>query len=86
MKLFVNRVAVFIAEEELSGLLETLRYISDDRLLEMQQNGQYLYHNYFSSMKAITTTALDVINQRVFPQNSKSYEDWNIPPHPVGIT
>ncbi|KAJ1532048.1 hypothetical protein ONE63_000679 [Megalurothrips usitatus] len=78
-----KRVAVFIAEEELSGLLDTLRYISDDRLLEMQQNGQYIYQNYFSSMKTITNTALDILNQRVFPQNSKSYEDWNVPPNPL---
>lgn len=65
--------------------MDTLRYISEDRLVEMQRNGQYLYQNYFSSVKAITNTALDILNQRVFPQNSKSYEDWNVPPNPVSI-
>ena len=58
---------MFVAEEELSGLIDTVQYISDDRLEEMQRNGQHLYQNYFSNVKAITNTALDVLNQRVFP-------------------
>lgn len=78
-----KRAAVFIAEEEFGGLLDTLRFISDDRLIEMQKNGRYLYENYFSGMEVITNTALDILNQRVFPQNSKSYEDWNVPPNPL---
>lgn len=82
----IFRVAVFVAEEELSGLLDTIRRISDDHLLEMQKNGQYLYQSYFSSIKTITNTALDILNQRVFPQSSKTYEEWNVAPNPVGIS
>lgn len=78
-----KRAAVFVAEEELSGLLDTIRRISDDRLLEMQKNGQYLYRSYFSNIKTITNTALDILNQRVFPQSSKTYEEWNVAPTPL---
>ncbi|KAK3925740.1 Exostosin-2 [Frankliniella fusca] len=78
-----KRAAVFISEVELSDLLDTLRSISDERVREMQKNGIFLYRNYFSSIKKITNTALDILNQRVFPQHSKSYEEWNVPPNPL---
>lgn len=80
-----SRAAVFVAEEELSGLLDTIRRISDDHLFEMQKNGQHLYQSYFSSIKTITNTALDILNERVFPQSSKTYEEWNVAPNPVGL-
>ncbi|VDM24650.1 unnamed protein product [Hydatigera taeniaeformis] len=33
-----------------------------------------------SSLAAVITTTLDIINSRVFPQNTPSYCDWNDPP------
>lgn len=41
------------------------------------------WERYFSSIKFITLTTLQIINDRVFPYASRTYEQWNDPPNPV---
>lgn len=77
------RAAIFIAEEELGSLMEVLIGISDDRIEELQIQGRWLYEKYFSSLKSITLTTLEILNDRVFPQRARTYDDWNMPPNPV---
>jgi hypothetical protein len=63
--------------------MEILTSVSDDRIAELQRQGSWLYEQYLSSIKAITLTTLDILNDRVFPQNARTYQDWNMPPDPV---
>lgn len=77
------RAAVVIHEDDLGDLVEKLKEMSDEFILEMQEQIQWLYQKYFSSLKAITRTTLDILNDRVFPQNARTYEDWNSRPNPV---
>lgn len=44
---------------------------------------KWLYEKYFSSIEKITNTVLDIIQDRVYPQWARVYEDWNIPPQEV---
>jgi glucuronyl/N-acetylglucosaminyl transferase EXT2 len=81
--MFQNRAAVFVSEDDLGSLMEILTIVSDDRIAELQRQGSWLYEQYFSSIKTITLTTLDILNDRVFPQNSRTYQDWNMPPDPV---
>uniref|UniRef100_H2ZE25 Exostosin-2 n=1 Tax=Ciona savignyi TaxID=51511 RepID=H2ZE25_CIOSA len=46
----------------------------------MRKQVQFFYDSYFKSVPLITMTTLQIINDRVFPQVTKSYEMWNQPP------
>lgn len=82
---FQNRAAIFVSEDDLGNLMEILAIVSDDRIAELQRQGSWLYEQYLSSIKAITLTTLKILNDRVFPQNAHTYQDWNVPPEPVSI-
>ena len=76
---------MFVSEDNLGNLMEILTSVSDDRIAELQRQGSWLYEQYLSSIKAITLTTLDILNDRVFPQSAHTYQDWNMPPDPVSI-
>ncbi|XP_049955554.1 exostosin-2 [Schistocerca serialis cubense] len=78
-----KRAAVIITEADLGRLTEILSSVSDERLEDLRAQGHWLYHRYFSTLKAITLTALDIINDRVFPQYARTYDDWNMAPNPL---
>ncbi|KAF5277438.1 hypothetical protein FQA39_LY06251 [Lamprigera yunnana] len=75
-----KRAAVFIMEDYLNLLFEVLKKISKDRIKEMQKQVRFLYNKYFSSMKAIVETTLDIFQDRVYPHWGRTYDDWNIRP------
>jgi type II secretory pathway component PulF len=77
------RAAVFVSEDDLGNLIEILTSVSDDQIAELQRQGSWLYEQYLSSIKAITLTTLDILNDRVFPQSARTYQDWNMPSDPV---
>lgn len=83
MNLLLYRAAVFVSEDDLGNLMEILTSASDDRIAELQRQGSWLYEQYLSSIKAITLTTLDILNDRVFPQSARTYQDWNMPSDPV---
>uniref|UniRef100_A0AAY5JVS6 Exostosin-2 n=1 Tax=Esox lucius TaxID=8010 RepID=A0AAY5JVS6_ESOLU len=41
---------------------------------------RWFWDAYFSSMKAIGMTALEIINDRIYPYAARTYEQWNNPP------
>ncbi|KAJ9582478.1 hypothetical protein L9F63_003171, partial [Diploptera punctata] len=78
-----KRAAIFVSEDDLGSLMEILTSVSDDRIAELQRQGSWLYEQYLSSIQAVTITTLDILNDRVFPQNARTYQEWNIPPDPL---
>ncbi|XP_069687765.1 exostosin-2 [Periplaneta americana] len=78
-----KRAAIFVSEDDLGSLMEILTSVSDDRIVELQRQGSWFYTQYLSSLKAITLTTLDILNDRVFPQNARTYQDWNMPSDPM---
>ncbi|XP_063236290.1 exostosin-2 isoform X2 [Bacillus rossius redtenbacheri] len=77
-----RRAALFVLEENLGALLDVVRGVSEERLGEMQAQVRWLYSRYFSSVKAVTLTALEILADRVFPRLHRVYEHWNLPPNP----
>ncbi|XP_065224418.1 exostosin-2 [Planococcus citri] len=79
-----RRAALFILEDDLNSVIDLTKSISQNRIEEMSAQCVWLYSKYFSSMEAITNTTLDILNQRVFPQNALFYEDWNLRTNLIG--
>ncbi|KRT81092.1 hypothetical protein AMK59_5573 [Oryctes borbonicus] len=75
-----KRAAVFIMEDYMNTLMTTLSRISTQKYKQLQKQTKWLYDKYFSSLKSIVATTLDIIQDRVYPQWGRVYDDWNIPP------
>lgn len=74
-----------LREAHLASILNEARSVPEEKRIKMREQCLWLYSRYFSSMEAITQTTLDILNDRVYPQNAMVYEDWNNPPYLVGM-
>ncbi|XP_071816775.1 exostosin-2-like [Apostichopus japonicus] len=81
-----RRAAVLVREQDLLALPNILEKISPARAHEMRRQGQFFWNKYFKSMKEITLTTLQVINDRVFPYTAKDEAWWNEPIPRKGAT
>ncbi len=72
-----KRFSVRIFEHELKDLPTILGKVSSRRQTEMASQLKLTYERHFSTIAAITTTALDILNDRLFQHHSKNYFDWN---------
>lgn len=77
INIFYFRASIILFEENLSDLIHILKSVSDEKISEMRQQVCFLWEKYFSSMKKITNTVLEILNERIFPQNAHTYEEWN---------
>lgn len=68
-----------VREAELSNLVNILREVSASRRREMRQYGRLIYDKYFATLTTITMTTLEIINERVFAHQRKSYAANNLP-------
>ncbi|XP_013385446.1 exostosin-2-like [Lingula anatina] len=81
-----KRAALVLREEQLPTMMSILKNISSERIRNMRRQVQFLWQNYFSSMKVIALTSLQIINDRVFPYASRKYDEWNELPENRGLT
>lgn len=72
-----KRAAVTVREDDLHLVLDILKAFSMERIYEMRQQVAFFWENYISTMKVITMTTLQILNDRVFPYAAKKYEEWN---------
>ena len=79
------RAALVVREDELPRVLDIAGNIHPARIRAMLTQGRYIWDNYFSSMRAITLTTLQILNDRVFPYAARKYEEWNNPPNAVSV-
>uniref|UniRef100_A0A665WHL7 Exostosin glycosyltransferase 2 n=1 Tax=Echeneis naucrates TaxID=173247 RepID=A0A665WHL7_ECHNA len=75
-----KRASVVIPEEKLSEMYTILKSIPHRQVEEMQRQAHWFWEAYFSSMKAIGLTTLQIINDRIYPYAARTYEQWNNPP------
>lgn len=80
-----KRAAIFVMEDYLNTVMNIIKKISKEKTEEMQKQVKFLYDKYFSSLKAITDTTLDIIQDRVYPHWTKTYDDWNLRPEEVKL-
>uniref|UniRef100_A0AAZ3QX12 Exostosin-2 n=1 Tax=Oncorhynchus tshawytscha TaxID=74940 RepID=A0AAZ3QX12_ONCTS len=72
--------SVVIPEEKLPEMYTILKSIPHRQVEEMQRQARWFWDAYFSSMKAIGMTTLQIINDRIYPYAARTYEQWNNPP------
>ena len=73
------RAAVLVDEDDLSSVVDLLRTYSAAHIASLRHQVQFFWRTYFSSLRAITLTTLQIINDRVFPYTALKYEHWNDP-------
>lgn len=78
-----KRAAIFVMEDYLNTVINVVKQVSKEKIKEMQKQVKFIYDKYFSSLKAITETTLDIIQDRVYPHWTKIYDDWNLRPEEV---
>lgn len=72
-----KRAAVTVREDDLHLVLDIVKSFSMERVYEMRQQVAFFWEKYISTMKAITMTTLEILNDRVFPYAARKYEEWN---------
>ncbi|VDK36406.1 unnamed protein product [Taenia asiatica] len=79
-KLDWTKCSLSIPKSQLENLVDVISTYSKDEIVHLQRHVNFFYSKYMSSLTAVVTTTLDIINSRVFPHNTPSYYDWNDPP------
>ncbi|EFN66281.1 Exostosin-2 [Camponotus floridanus] len=74
-----TKAAVFVREVDILLIIQLLKKISHQRIMEMQEQNAWLYNRYFSTMEKITETTLEILTDRVFPHLTRDYTYWNVP-------
>ncbi|XP_052872324.1 exostosin-2 [Anopheles cruzii] len=74
-------LSIRVYESNLHGVMSVLKSVSAERIREMRSHVRHVCDRYFASLERIVLTALDQLNDRVFPHLSKTYMHWNIAPH-----
>ncbi|XP_059618949.1 exostosin-2 [Phlebotomus argentipes] len=71
--------SISVREIDLHSIYSVLKSVSADKVAELQRQGYWLYRKYFSSIRKIVHTSLDILNDRVFPHLARTYLHWNVP-------
>lgn len=75
-----NLAAISVRPAFLERLHEILDSLSSEEWKSKQLQSLKLWRHYFSSLEDITITTLDIINDRVFSLQTRSYHEWNLIP------
>ncbi|CAH8840467.1 unnamed protein product [Trichobilharzia szidati] len=74
-----NKMAIRIPRIKFQKVPSILSTYSSREILLLRKQIMFAYERYFSSIEKIMITTLDILNDRVFPQYSRSYAEWNYP-------
>jgi glucuronyl/N-acetylglucosaminyl transferase EXT2 len=64
-----KRVSIRIREQLIPEVVSILSHISSQRIYKMRMYGSHVYETYFKSVKAITLTTLQILNDRLIPSS-----------------
>ncbi|CAH0552853.1 unnamed protein product [Brassicogethes aeneus] len=70
--------AIFVMEDYLGTVIDVVSTISSKRVRELQSSVKFIYDKYFSSIEKIVITSLDVVQDRIYPQWRKVYDQTNL--------
>ncbi|XP_075765173.1 exostosin-like 1 isoform X2 [Pelodiscus sinensis] len=75
-----RKSAIVGDERLLLQIPSTVRCVHSDRILAFQQQTQFLWEAYFSSVEKIVQTTLEIIKDRIFRRESRPKVMWNTLP------
>ncbi|KAH0631208.1 hypothetical protein JD844_005425 [Phrynosoma platyrhinos] len=75
-----SKSAIVGDERLLLQIPSTVRCLPSDKILAFQQQTQFLWEAYFSSVEKIVQTTLEIIKDRIFHQESRPRFLWNTLP------
>ncbi|XP_060114087.1 exostosin-like 1 [Heteronotia binoei] len=75
-----SKSAIVGDERLLLQIPSTVRCLPSDKILAFQQQTQFLWEAYFSSVEKIVQTTLEIIKDRIFHQVSRPRFFWNTLP------
>ncbi|NP_001161530.1 exostosin 1-like protein [Saccoglossus kowalevskii] len=75
-----NRASIIGDERLLLQIPSIVRTVSNDEILSLRQQTQFLWETYFSSVDKIVMTTLEIIQERVHKHNARNNFVWNQPP------
>jgi len=75
-----KRFSIRVYQRDVKNILDMAMDVSAERVEEMQKQVSFVYNKYFSSWKSVTKTMLDILNDRIVPQHTKTYREWNLRP------
>lgn len=70
--------SIIIMEKHLKTLIDVITNISGKRIKQMQATLLHIYQSYFSSLDKIALTALDIVQDRVYPHLQRTYDNINL--------
>lgn len=80
-----KRFSIFIMESHVDTLMDVVNSVSEKRIKHMQKTLLYVYRSYFASMRRIVLTTLDILQERVYPHLSRTYDEINLMPEEVSL-
>ena len=73
-----KRFSIRFYEHDAHKISDFLSQMSEERYRQMHMQLNFVYDKYFKDLRTITQTTLTILSERIFPQHSKTYMDWNL--------
>ena len=70
-----RRAGIRIREDLLPDVVSMLSHVSAQRIAKMRSYASHVYEKYFKSMKVITLTTLEILNDRLIPSAIRRKDD-----------
>ncbi|CAG0882058.1 unnamed protein product, partial [Darwinula stevensoni] len=75
-----SQASLILDERDLLQVPQIIRSLSQEKILAMRQQTQFLWERYFSSMESIVMTTLKIIEERIWSHMKQEAVIWNMPP------
>ena len=72
-----KRASVTFNVNQVKDLISILKQKDINQLALYRKQALFLWERYFSSLRKVIVTTLEILNDRISPHKAKTYEDWN---------
>lgn len=74
----IFRAALVLHRRQLSSIISILTDdVTGSRARSMQIQGMKIWRKYFRSPSTVAITTLEILESRIIPEKTRSYDEWN---------